>query len=57
MIQTLSTSKFKYRVKYIYFFIVYLYWTPRILDYINSFGTKIKKLRFDGTRGAKLNSN
>ena len=41
------------------FFMVHLYWTPRFLHKINSFGTKIlkkkkkkKKLRLDETRGA-----
>ena len=40
------------------FFMIYLYWTLYFLLYkINSFGTKIKKLRLDGTRAVKLNSN
>ena len=38
-------------------FIVYLYWNPRFLQWINLLGTKIKKLTLDETRGAKLNSN
>ena len=36
---------------------VYLYWTPHFLHYINSFDTKIKKRRLDGTHGIKLNFN
>ena len=36
---------------------VYLYWTPHFLHEINSFGTKIKKIRLDGTYITKLNSN
>ena len=43
------------------FFMIHLYWTPRFLHKINSFGTKIykkkKKLRLDETHAAKLNSN
>ena len=33
-------------------FIVYLYWNPRFLQWINLLGTKIKKLTLDETRGA-----
>ena len=40
-----------------YVFMVYLYWTPCFLHLINSFGTKIKKLRLDETRGTKLDFN
>ena len=36
---------------------VYLYWTTRFLHKINSFGTKIKKLRLDGKHVTKLSSN
>ena len=39
------------------FFMVYLYWTPRFLHKINSFSTKIKKLRLNEIHVAKLNSN
>ena len=39
------------------FFMVYLYWTTQFLHEINSFVTKIKKLRLDGTHVAKLDSN
>ena len=44
------------------FFMVYLYWIPHFLHWINSLGTKIylkkkKKLRLDWTHGTKLNSN
>ena len=39
------------------FFMVYLYWTSPFLHYINSFDTKIKKLRLDRTHVAKINSN
>ena len=58
IIQTLCSSNFIYKVRYIIkFFMVYLYWALHILHWINSFGTKIKKLRLDGTFDAKLNSN
>ena len=36
---------------------VYLYWIPCFLYQVNSFNTKIKKFRLDGTHGTKLNSN
>ena len=40
------------------FFMVYLYWIPHFLHWINSLGTqKKKKLRLDWTHGTKLNSN
>ena len=35
---------------------IYLYWTPRFLHEINSFGTKIKNIKLDRTHVAKLNS-
>ena len=40
---------------YVYF-MIYLYWTPRFLHEINSFGTKIKNIKLDRTHVAKLNS-
>ena len=38
-----------------FFFFFYLYWMPRFLHYINSFGAIIKKFRLDRTHVAKLN--